>query len=89
MKPVELGLLSVEAAPPKPIGPLSTSCNLFDFFCGWPREPNMFSGSAAAGWNELKKSSPPKSMSSFFAFRGCPWLFCLRANEIPPEGTAA
>ena len=22
----------------------------------------------AAGWNELKKSSPPKSMSSFLAF---------------------
>lgn len=34
-----------------------------------PMLPNMSTGSyvAFAGWNELKKSSPPKSMSNFFA----------------------
>ena len=52
--------------------------------------PNRSTGSyvAFAGWNELKKSSPPKSMSNFFALRGY-LTFCFLANEIPPPGAAA
>ena len=51
---------------------------------------NMSTGSYVdfAGWNELKKSSPPKSMSNFFALRGY-FTFCFLANEIPPPGAAA
>ena len=51
---------------------------------------NMSTGSYVdfAGWNELKKSSPPKSMSNFFALSA--WLtFCFLANEMPPPGAAA
>ena len=57
-----------------------------------PRLPNSGSGSyiAFAGWKELKKSSPPKSMSSFLALRGLTlFTSCFLANEIPPPGAAA
>ena len=55
-----------------------------------PRLPNSGSGSyvALAGWNELKKSSPPKSMSSFFALSFL-LTSCFLANEMPPPGAAA
>ncbi len=91
-----------EEAPPLPSlnGSWSTSCSLFDFEAAledeaavlllFPSMLNKGSGSeVAAGWNELKKSSPPKSISSFFAFNylTCPPSY-LRANEIPPEGMA-
>ena len=78
-------------------GSLSISCNLFDFFgaalellCD-PNAPNRgWSGSyAAAGWKELKKSSPPKSMSSFLAPSCLTWpLSCFLAKVMPPVGLA-
>ena len=82
----------VAAAPPSLNGSLSTSYSLFDFLAGTLAAPKKFtSGSAAAtGWNELKKSSPPKSISSFFAFKDltAPLVYFL-ANDIPPDGATA
>ena len=42
------------------------------------------SSNSWTGWNELKKSSEPKSMLIFLAFKFCTVLVsCLRAKEIP------
>lgn len=91
---MELVPAPVELPPPSLKGSLSISYSLFDLLgfdaaaAGWPRPPNNGSGSAAAaGWKELKKSSPPKSMSSFLALSDltCPFSY-LRANEMPPAG---
>ena len=56
-------------------GSLSISYSLLDFLGAAAAGPppsdakiGFCSCWAAAGWNELKKSSPPKSMSNFFAF---------------------
>lgn len=47
--------------------------------------PKMFVSSFWAGWKELKKSSPPKSISSFFALSDLTApLSYLRAKVIPP-----
>lgn len=62
------------------------------FFCceGNEELPKTFYGSAAAGWKELKKSAPPKSMSIFLAPSDftCPLSYFL-AKLIPPEGAAS